>query len=57
MKLICTQHPNLFLPKHGVQFTGGKADVSDAKAKAILKESPHIYVEEPAPQSPARRQR
>jgi hypothetical protein len=57
MKLICTQHPNLFLPKHGVQFTGGEAEVPDAKAKAILKESPHIYVEEPAPQSPARRQR
>lgn len=56
MKLLSPEHPNLWLPKHDVQFSNGEADVPPVKAKAILQESPHVQAaeDEPAPQPPRR---
>ena len=60
MKLHSPEHPKLYIPKHGVQFEAGHAEVSDAIGRKILTESPHVRELEPEPEpetGPARRKR
>ena len=62
MKLYCPEHPNLYIPKHGVQFEDGCAEVPDATGRKILTESPHVCETESEPETesesgPARRKR
>lgn len=57
MRLHSPHHPNLYIPKHEVQFEDGHAEVPDTTARKILTESPHIreIPPEPEPEPPRRK--
>lgn len=57
MRLHSPEHPNLYIPRHGVQFEAGHAEVPDATGRKILTESPHIreIPPEPEPEPPRRK--